>query len=201
VPVKYLLYSVAAMAGISLLVAGYAAKKTSDDQKQNLARAAEASRQRNLSARLFAFRLCTSVGFNREECRRVANGAVLPPLTPSVEQKIVKILSTPGARGALGPRGLRGLAGKAGITGKGKPGKNGKNGKNGSPGPKGEPGARGPAGEQGPPGSVGPPGPRGLPGLRGSPGPPGPPIQICPGLRIQVIHVPSQGDIKVLVCP
>src|SRR6266542_3584174 len=186
-----------------------------DDQ---IARAKTEATRSDLQQRLAIFTVCRSDGRSVKECRKIANGIILPALTRGQLTKIVKILGKPGKPGQpgqpglLGPHGIQGLIGKIGPQGRrgrsGAQGARGARGARGTPGLSGERGAAGAAGgrgaqgaqgAQGPAGARGPggpAGPQGPPGAAGPPGPPGPPGSgvVC---IWKLIHIPSQGDFTI----
>src|SRR6266498_2775694 len=149
-----------------------------DDQ---IARAKTEATRSDLQQRLAIFTVCRSDGRSVRECRKIANGIILPALTRGQLTRIVKILGKPGKPGQpgkpglLGPHGIKGLIGKLGPQGKsGRTGTRGAVGARGARGTPGSPGARGTAGAVGGRGAQGAQGPAGPAGARGPGGPAGP---------------------------
>ena len=202
------------------------------DNRQELSAQVErqhsAEIKRDIEMRLAWFRLCRSDGRSVKDCRKVANGIILPPLTKTQSKEIAKILGKPGKAGALGPAGVRGLVGRAGLRGQagirgqrgpagavGAVGPRGQRGHQGQRGVAGVAGGRGPAGARGPAGvkgAKGERGPRGFPGSRGSAGaqgaqgprgpqgPAGSVASICPNAHVLEVRIPTQKAILVLAC-
>src|SRR6266498_636151 len=115
-----------------------------------IARAKTEATRSDLQQRLAIFTVCRSDGRSVKECRKIANGIILPALTKGQLTKIVKILGKPGKPGQpgqpglLGPHGIQGLIGKTGVRGKpGRAGTRGAVGARGARGTPGSPGARG----------------------------------------------------------
>src|SRR6266542_4048582 len=140
-----------------------------DDQ---IARAKTEATRSDLQQRLAIFTVCRSDGRSVKECRKIANGIILPALTKGQLTKIVKILGKPGKPGQpgkpglLGPHGIKGLIGKLGPQGR-----SGRTGARGAVGARGARGTPGSPGERGAAGAAGNRGAQGAQGLAGAQGP------------------------------
>ena len=174
----------------------------------------------DIQVRYTAYVLCRSGGRTRKQCRKIADGVILPPrLTLEMidaqfakfgEATVTRLFVGKGKAGITGARGAQGPGGRIGS-----PGKRGPQGAQGSAGPQGPagtglkgdrgqrgvPGGRGQTGTRGVPGA---PGAAGSPGPAGPPGPPGPAAAVCPGGALPVLRtivIPSIGPVKLLTCP
>jgi hypothetical protein len=159
-----------------------------------------------------AYAICRTEGHTRNQCKRIAQGAILQPNTTvheldaqtirAVEAQVTRLLvgppgkrqrvqvkegsgiALPGLQGIPGPKGPPGPQGPPGIQGP--PGVGiGRQGSPGKNGKNGKPGARGPQGAQGPQGPKGDP---------GSPGAGGACVWV-------VIRIPGAGTFTVCTQP
>lgn len=186
------------------------------DNRESRERDRETAAKNVAQAKFQTYILCRSTGRTVKQCNTIAKGAVLPgskiqlqqieaALAKFGEATVNKLfVGPPGSRGSVGPGGTLGPPGPKGAKGdKGSTGARGPQGQVGEQGPPGPTvtGARGAQGPRGLPGERGAAGAQGPQGAAGPAGPAGPPGEICPGLRIVTVSIPSAGTFKIPVCP
>ena len=177
----------------------YLARQQREQQSANQKRDKQLLVRQNLQTRYITYVLCLSQGRDVKECRKIANGVVLPPNLDLAHVKtetatigkarIIKLTVGPpghevtitapqrGAAGSAGQAGARGATGATGARGspgpEGSPGLQGEKGEAGAQGPRGPEGPLGQRGPSGPQGERGAQGPQGAQGERGAQGLPG----------------------------